>query len=1848
MIKLEELNTGAILHNLRMRYEKDIIYTYISSILISVNPFKVLNIYTPKVMDEYRTKMAQRVECDPHVYALADNTYRQLVSDHQPQAVIISGESGAGKTEATKLVLQYLAEMSGQGSVVEQQLLQANPIIEAFGNAKTVRNNNSSRFGKWIEILFDEKYHIGGARIFNYLLEKSRIVQQGPDERNYHVFYQFCAGASPEERNMYDLRPADQYRYLSGGNCFVVDGMSDAEWWVTTRRALEVLKFKPEDLDNLFRVISGVLHLGNVGFQADGASGSRIENIDSFQSACRMLSVEPAELEKALVTRTIKVMNENITSPLEPQKASDGRDALAKALYGSLFDYIIAFINQTLFVELPKFYVVGVLDIFGFEIFETNRFEQFCINFANEKLQQHFNTHIFTMEQNEYKAEQINVEHVDFIDNQECLDLIESKPHGILAMCDEEIRFPKGSDQNLLDRMDKTHDGRKYYVKRKVGKPVFTIDHYAGQVTYQIEGFLEKNKDALEEGLASVIKKSRNRLASALLMARDAEDDEKTPAVMAAAAAAGGGAAAKKATAPLVRQNTTRAAAAKERSTLGSKFKEQLQLLLTTLHACSPQFIRCIKPNASKCSDNFDSQMVTRQLQYLGVQEVVKIRQLGYPVRAQHENFWQRYRVLRPKDMDVAALGGEKNVKALCGALLRGLNFAEKDWRVGLTKVFVRQQVYTTLEREREKMLTKLWIRVQSQCRKHLWEQRYKRSKQVKDHLVKLLTTTQDHEELEAAVEAYESLNFALDDELISRARSRAKVLYEMAQARRALQVALESKDEALLRTALETAKRVRLDAREDVFVKAERFYEDLRAYKAAAKAALEARDLAGLEATLRRSQELGLAQDSSEVLACKALRDRVVKENACRKQLADAIAARDLTQLQKAITFASELGLPADEAQALEAQIQREQRAIRELKGALEAKHVEEELVVEYIAAALKVGISEKHELVIKGHAMVADIRAAKKAAEEAKKAAEEAKKAAEKAAAEKRERIANAKNAVLAAIASKDMDQVESALKRAQVVSDSLKGDAEVTAELSKPTAEANALLAGLKRKAQCRANLRAAVLARKLQQLAAALEEAKREDVEASEEAKSASSLLGRIEAAKSALEAAMASNEEEALAKALGSARDELSRASEEGQLLARAEDQLSALVKEREAKAALQAALRARAGSLIQTAMNKAKEAATETGASSEEMKELVQEAKAVNEDLAQEEVAREQEVVEAYRRASTVPAKGAGGARPGAKRRSIIELAQVIPESKASTTLEAELKQCVDKQFEIHLFPGLRAPSEFAEGKLFGKKALKTGMLFFTKEIIPTTLTKIVPDVQTPEEREYLRQMVQIGIQVFKSVQGFMGDRHYSFQDGLANQVLNIGLKAPLLRDEIYVQTMKQLKRNPTRDSQLRGWQLLALTCETFPPSDDLLLYMLHFVKAHIDGKADDKEAAAAGFAIDSETKEYAQYCISALRRTIERPPREAAPDIDYITQFRERTMASGKVMVFFLDGSAVQVQVDPLTKVRDLVTKVAQAINLSTAEGFGLYEIAKGTKSYLHMESHVLEHETGKLDVRGEPKLAGQDPATGAMLVEPSATRFIFKKRMFLGGKMAEVLQKDHVATLLMFHQAVDEVTRGNFCLPLQTYVDLAALYEVMVESKSIQPVSQEFMDKNQSVRLQITLRPPASLFTSGKVQQKKYEKALQKAKESLKSPQPADYLAIVSQFPMYGCQFFTVTQENHEDLPKTMVVGVNMTGAFLMNWNSNEMICHFPIQGIAGWKGTAANFVIRVQMELVKWFDKDAAAKAPQKGLQTLYLNTNQGKHIADLIRAYVDALVAHMKSLGQRADQLAAPKT
>uniref|UniRef100_A0A672FTL3 Unconventional myosin-VI n=1 Tax=Salarias fasciatus TaxID=181472 RepID=A0A672FTL3_SALFA len=683
------LNEATLLNNVRVRYSKDKIYTFVANILIAVNPYyDIPKLYSPDTIKKYRGRSLGTLP--PHVYAIADKAYRDMKVLKMSQSIIVSGESGAGKTENTKFVLRYLTTSYGTGQDIDERIVEANPLLEAFGNAKTVRNNNSSRFGKFVEIHFNEKNAVVGGFVSHYLLEKSRICRQSPEERNYHIFYRLCAGAPEDIRQKFHLSSPDTFRYLNRGCTRFFASKDTDKQIMQNRKSKEHGKSGPlkdpllddhgdfkrmsvamkkiglddtEKLD-LFRVVAGVLHLGNIDFEEAGSTsgGCNIRNQSSktLEHCAELLGLVQEDLRSSLTSRVMLTTAGGakgtvIKVPLKVEQANNARDALAKAVYSRLFDHVVTRVNQCFpFDSSANF--IGVLDIAGFEYFEHNSFEQFCINYCNEKLQQFFNERILKEEQELYQREGLGVNEVHYVDNQDCIDLVEAKLVGILDILDEENRLPQPSDQHFTDTVHNKHKNHfRLTVPRKSKLAIhrnvrddegFIIRHFAGAVCYETTQFVEKNNDALHMSLQSLISESKDRFIRELFENSNNSRDVKQKAGKLSFIS------------------------------VGNKFK------VGNFYGSS--FIRCIKPNLKMVSHQFEGAQILSQLQCSGMVSVLDLMQGGFPSRAPFHELYNMYQQYMPPKLT------RLDPRLFCKALFMALGLDEKDYKFGLTKVFFR------------------------------------------------------------------------------------------------------------------------------------------------------------------------------------------------------------------------------------------------------------------------------------------------------------------------------------------------------------------------------------------------------------------------------------------------------------------------------------------------------------------------------------------------------------------------------------------------------------------------------------------------------------------------------------------------------------------------------------------------------------------------------------------------------------------------------------------------------------------------------------------------------------------------------------------------------------------------------------------------------------------------------------------------------------------------------------------------------------------------------------------------------------------------------------------------------
>ncbi|XP_056396136.1 myosin-1B-like [Hyla sarda] len=722
MAMLTHLNEASVLYNLKERYAAWMIYTYSGLFCVTVNPYKWLPVYNPEVVAGYRGK--KRMEAPPHIFSISDNAYQFMLTDRENQSILITGESGAGKTVNTKRVIQYFATIAAIGDTkkkepsnklqgtLEDQIIQTNPLLEAFGNAKTVRNDNSSRFGKFIRIHFGTTGKLSSADIEAYLLEKSRVTFQLSAERSYHIFYQILTNKKPEvvEMLLLTTNPYD-YHYISQGE-IAVKSIDDVEEWMATDNAIDILGFSPDEKMGIYKMTGAVMHNGNMKFkQKQREEQAEPDGTEVADKIGYLMGLNPADLLKALCYPRVKVGNEYVTKGQTLQQVYNSIGALSKSVYEKLFFWMVSRINQQLDTKQPRQYFIGVLDIAGFEIFDYNSLEQLCINFTNEKLQQFFNHHMFVLEQEEYKKEGIDWEFIDFgMDLAACIELIE-KPMGIFSILEEECMFPKATDTSFKNKLYDQHLGKcKNFEKPKPGKGKaeahFSLVHYAGTVDYNISGWLDKNKDPLNETVVGLYQKSPLKLLSFLYSSYSAVDD-------------GGAKGGKK-------------KKGSSFQTVSALFRENLNKLMTNLRSTHPHFVRCLIPNETKTPGTMENHLIIHQLRCNGVLEGIRICRKGFPSRILYGDFKQRYKILNAS----AIPGGEFiDSKKASEKLLGSIDIDHTQYRFGHTKVFFKAGLLGVLEEMRDEKLAQLITATQALCRGFLMRVEFKKMVERRDAL---------------------------------------------------------------------------------------------------------------------------------------------------------------------------------------------------------------------------------------------------------------------------------------------------------------------------------------------------------------------------------------------------------------------------------------------------------------------------------------------------------------------------------------------------------------------------------------------------------------------------------------------------------------------------------------------------------------------------------------------------------------------------------------------------------------------------------------------------------------------------------------------------------------------------------------------------------------------------------------------------------------------------------------------------------------------------------------------------------------------------------------------------------
>ncbi|XP_050639895.1 myosin-16 [Macaca thibetana thibetana] len=874
MADMTFLNEASVLDNLRQRYTNMRIYTYSGLFCVTVNPYRWLPIYGARVANMYKGK--KRTEMPPHLFSISDNAYHDMLMDRENQSMLITGESGAGKTENTKKVIQYFANIGGTGKQttdkkgsLEDQIIQANPVLEAFGNAKTTRNNNSSRFGKFIRIHFGTTGKLAGADIESYLLEKSRVISQQAAERSYHIFYQILSNKKPELVESLLLVPnPKEYHWVSQG-VTTVDNMDDKEELQITDVTFDVLGFSAEEKMAVYKLTGGIMHFGNMKFkQKPREEQAEVDTTEVADKVAHLMGLNSGELQKGITRPRVKVGNEFVQKGQNMEQCQNSIGALGKAVYDKMFKWLVARINKTLDTKMQRQFFIGVLDIAGFEIFEFNSFEQLCINFTNEKLQQFFNHHMFVLEQEEYKREGIEWVFIDFgLDLQACIDLLE-KPMGIFSILEEQCVFPKATDATFKAALYDNHLGKSSnFLKPKGGKGKgpeahFELVHYAGTVGYNITGWLEKNKDPLNETVVGLFQKSTVAILALLFKEEEAAAGSK------------------------------KQKRGSSFMTVSNFYREQLNKLMTTLHSTAPHFVRCIVPNEFKQSGVVDAHLIMHQLACNGVLEGIRICRKGFPNRLQYPEFKQRYQVLNP---NVIPQGFVDNKKA-SELLLAAIDLDANEYKIGHTKVFFRAGILAKLEDMRDERLAKIMTMLQCRLRGFLMRVEFKKmlerrmglkviQRNVRKFLqlrfwgwwklynkVKpLLNVARQEEEMKAKEEELRQA-MTKTQELVNKVKELEEKTATLSQEKNDLTIQLQAEQENLMdaEERLTQMMKTKMDLESQISDMQERLEEEegTAASLSAAKRKLEGelsdlkRDLEGLETTLAKTEKEKQALD--------------------------------------------------------------------------------------------------------------------------------------------------------------------------------------------------------------------------------------------------------------------------------------------------------------------------------------------------------------------------------------------------------------------------------------------------------------------------------------------------------------------------------------------------------------------------------------------------------------------------------------------------------------------------------------------------------------------------------------------------------------------------------------------------------------------------------------------------------------------------------------------------------------------------------------------------------------------------------------------------------------------------
>lgn len=1461
LICLDNLNEKSILNVLRIRFKKDRIYTSVSSILVSVNPFKQLPLYTPEVMERYR----KSEENKPHVFGLARDSFRAMLNDRRNQSVVISGESGSGKSESTKLILQFIAEVSeksgASSSSLERQILEANPILEAMGNAKTVRNNNSSRFGKLISVKFDGTGSIVGGSIVEYLLEKSRVAHQAKGERNYHLFYQVLA-ADDSIKARLRLQAAEDYDYLNQSGVTKIQDRCEVKEYEAMVRSMKALNFSDDERESILTIVASILHLSNLRFgtdEDDGAGSCRIiaPSEESHAIASNLLGLDETALSRVLTSRMVG-RRSVVLVPYKVEEAIATRNAMCKAIYGGLFKWTVDKINASLDQGKSCSTVLSVLDIFGFESFENNSFEQLCINYSNEKLQYHFNSFIFRLEEEIYRAEGIDGLVAAFEDNQPALELLEKRTTGIFAMLDEEISVPRGSDAGFLSKIIKTHDQHhpnfvkpdtKNCPSKSLQRVAFGVSHFAGVVMYNSTLFLEKNKDRLHDDVSRLVTSSTKDFVRGSIFLCD-EGRKKS---------------------------------------LGSQFKKQLVELMATLNATDPHFVRCVKPNESKIGDVFNSEMVLKQMRYSGLLEVCRIRKLGFPARRNYADFFNRYRCVDPTALDLDTLLGKLGQKNV---------LQEGEWVKGRTKIFLRVAQSAALEIARDAALVVVVVKIQTTSRRSLARSEYREYKRIVD-VVK--AAVQSRQEL-ALTRALDQCSDLPNDGqhlspvnqaqlLLVRIRERKLItIQKLARRRKALQDYRRSKDilcsvraalggsrdAKVLASVLDKCVDIPYGGKHVVTVQDAkclliRIQDEHRVESLIASAVCEAKkgNRCALLSAILAAESMQPPFHPDNLKEAKKLSAMFEREEDAKRHLANAVSERgSIETLTSWLQEADDLGIGeqdiVQQARILKARLLDEASTIENLVVAMQARAITD----------LSTAISNCEELGVDG----TELKQARQLHRELLTAKIQDVTTECSMSPSEEELSTSSENASTvttqqAAVEQLDLNvdctdsgpDVQDGMHHLEG-EDSLSDTELAVGEVEEPneSEDTTDILAPAALSESCGDS------GHKCDQNFEARYDVdtKAETIPESIEGNATTSQSEMIEARSSANIVHNSLDGSDVVLRDIpdmGHATpvlSESSRASDFGDETT--EPGVGGPLEKSATSMPLDMFV---TGSPVERRKSLEADARPSLAAELEEdeaLLVLISKALERNDNEA---------LAVCYKKASS---RGIGGNQMQ-RARVILERDPAVRKTVfrheiADASIEIDRRP--DPNYRFQAYGGLRPRNSYARGYLLNKTKIKDGMLKWQSTPIRRSLLELDPS----ENR--------IACGIHKSILGYTGDRSMIFPATLAQDIVRKGILDPtgtsLIRDEIYLQIMKQLTSNPSQNSVAHGWHLMCICVSSFPPSNDFRLYLVNFLVSNQSSKH------------SCCIRNYARYCL----HTLENETRESSasvPSVEDIQTYFER-----------------------------------------------------------------------------------------------------------------------------------------------------------------------------------------------------------------------------------------------------------------------------------------------------------------------------------------------------------------